>query len=168
VNILASDQTDITGIAGAAMGSLQGGIGAGADVGVISKNTQAFIGNNGIVDAAENITIQASSREDINSITGTAAVGLKWAFGGATSVYAITIRQRPYIGGGDTSTTDVHADGSIVISAANETEIDGIAGSGVFGMSAGIGASAVVAVIDKTTEASVGKKKSNGGGRRKP
>ncbi len=157
VNILASDQTDITGIAGAAMGSLQGGIGAGADVGVISKNTQAFIGNNGIVDAAENITIQASSREDINSITGTAAVGLKWAFGGATSVYAITNQTKAYIGGGDTSTTDVHADGSIVISAANETEIDGIAGSGVFGMSAGIGASAVVAVIDKTTEASVGK-----------
>ncbi len=157
VNVLASDETDITGIAGAAMGSLQGGIGAGADVGVISKNTRAYIGNNGVVDAAENITIQASSKEDINSIAGTVAVGKNWAFGGAASVYAITNQTKAYIEGGDISTTDIHADGSIVISASNSSEIDSIAGSGVFGMSAGIGASAATTVIDKTTEAFIGK-----------
>ena len=157
VNVLASDETDITGIAGAVMGSLQGGIGAGADVGVISKNTWAYIGNNGVVDAADNITIQASSREDINSIAGTVAVGKNWAFGGAASVYAITNQTKAYIEGGDISTTDIHADGSIVISASNSSEIDSIAGSGVFGMSAGIGASAATTVIDKTTEAFIGK-----------
>ncbi len=157
VNIRASDETDITGIAGALMGSLQGGIGAGADVGVISKNTRAYIGNNGVIEATKDIRVRSSSKEDINSIAGTVAIGKNWAFGGAASVYTITNQTKASIEGGDASETDVHADGNIVISATNSTEIDSIAGSGVFGMSAGIGASAATAVIDKTTEAFIGK-----------
>jgi len=156
VIVRAFDTTDILGIAGAVMGSLQGGIGAGADVGVITKNTQAYIGNNANVQATKDIRLQATSAEDINSIAGTIAVGKEWAFGGAASVYVLTNTTRASVEGGNTSTTKVHAEGSIQIAAANDTEIDSIAGSGVFGMSAGIGASAATAVINKSTEAYVG------------
>jgi filamentous hemagglutinin family protein len=157
VNLLAYDFTDILGIAGAASASMSGGIGAGADVGVIRKNTFAYIDNNADVDVTKDILLKSKSGEDINSISAAVSLGKSWALGGAASVYDIRNNTKAYINGGDVSTTDVHADGNILVSAENNTEIDNIAGSVSAGAKAGVGASATVAIIDKTTEAFIGK-----------
>ncbi len=157
INLLASDFTDILGIAGAASASMSGGIGAGADVGIITKNTYAYIDNNADVDATKDILIRSKSGEDINSIAAAVSLSKSWALGGAASVYDIKNNTKAYINGGDVSATDVHADGNILVSAENNTEIDSIAGSISGGANAGVGASATVAVIDKTTESFIGK-----------
>ena len=166
VNVRASDSTDILGIAGAVTASVKGGMGAGADVGTIRKTTRAFIGNDpddagslegATVRATGDILVRSSSREDIDSVAGTIGLSKGWAFGGAASVYDIENTTSAHIDGEDGSLTTTRADGNILVSARDETEIDSVAAGIVGAKDAAIGASATAAVISKTTDSFIGK-----------
>ena len=149
ITIRAYDDTQIFSVAGAIGGGGSAGIGAGVDVGVISKRTEAYIGPSANISAITNITVEALSSEAITSIAASLGVGGSVGIAGSASVYTVTNTTRAYIGNAATVT----ADGSVLVSAADDTGIVAIAGSVSGGGAAGIGAGAGVAVINKTTEA---------------
>ncbi len=161
VLVRASDSTELFTVAGAIGGGLAG-IGGAADVGVILKDTDAYIITSAGVNAARDVIVRAESNEDVNSIAACAEAG-KVGVAGSASVYDVTNTTRAYIGESADVDTDgtiaaavVEADGNVVVSAEDDTEIDIISGSAGLGILAGVGAAAGVTVIVKNTQAFVG------------
>ncbi|MDX9752662.1 MAG: LEPR-XLL domain-containing protein, partial [bacterium] len=156
VNLLALDNTWILSLSGAASGGGTVGIGAGIDVGVITKFTKSWIADNAVVDvkvhdsskAEGNIFIQALSKERVISVTANAGIGGTVGIAGAVGASAITNQTQAYIGD-----ADVHAQNNIVLSAEDLTQVDIAGGSISGGGTVGVGAGAGVGVITKTTEA---------------
>ncbi|MRR38901.1 hypothetical protein EG829_30475, partial [bacterium] len=142
--------------------------GVGADVGLITKNTQAWIDSGVIADADGDIKVKAHSVEDITSVaaglaaSGTVSVGLD------ASVHTLEITTRAFIGDDpwDNNNADpetlsagaghVHAQGDIIVEATDTTEADKVVGVLAVSGTAGIGAAGTVTIADKTTEAFIG------------
>ncbi len=152
VTVRASDETTLLGVAGAVAFGGRGGVGAGADVGVIDKLTTASIDTGASVKANDTVAVDARTREDITSVAASLSAGGSAGVAGSASVYVVDIDTVGQIA--DAAT--VHSDGNVIVSADDANEMDLIAGNGAFGGTAGIGASAAVAVIDKTVTARVG------------
>ncbi|TVT46933.1 MAG: leukotoxin LktA family filamentous adhesin [Denitromonas halophila] len=150
VTVRASDETTLLGVAGAVAFGGSGGVGAGADVGLIGKTTTASVAGN--VKTNDTVTVEARSEEDITSVAASLSVGGSAGIAGSASVYVVDVTTKSEIADGAT----VHSDGNVIVSADDDNEIDMIAGNGAFGGSAGVGASAAVAVLTKTTTARVG------------
>ncbi|MCB1953017.1 MAG: leukotoxin LktA family filamentous adhesin, partial [Rhodocyclaceae bacterium] len=150
VTVRASDETTLLGVAGAVAFGGSGGVGAGADVGLIDKTTTASVAGN--VKANDTVTIDARSAEDITSVAASLSVGGSAGIAGSASVYVVDVTTKGEIADGAT----VHSDGNVIVSADDDNEIDMIAGNGAFGGSAGVGASAAVAILTKTVTARVG------------
>ncbi|KPK01382.1 MAG: hypothetical protein AMK71_05800, partial [Nitrospira bacterium SG8_35_4] len=161
VSVLASDRTEILGIGGALAGGGTGGVGVGADIGIISKDTQAYVWGSDI-KTKKDVKIRAKSEEDIMSISASAAGGGTFAVAGSAGVDVMDISTRAFIGDDPTDVvalsgnTNVHAHGSVVVSAEDDTEVDIIAGNISGAGTVSIGASAAVPVINKKTEAFIG------------
>jgi hypothetical protein len=156
VFIRAVDDTKIISSAGAiGVGVSAVGIGAGADVGTIKKNTQAYIGANAQVQAA-NVLIDAFSREDFLSVAVNAGIspgGFAGIAGGA-SVYMLNTKTYAYIGNQST----VRSFNNIRTLADDTTKMTLLTGTLSFsGQGAGVGAAAGVSVLDKDTQAYVGR-----------
>ncbi|UTG93830.1 leukotoxin LktA family filamentous adhesin [Geobacter sulfurreducens] len=156
VLIRASDRTGLLGVAGAVAFGGSGGVGAGADVGVITKDTEASIASSAqtptTVKAKGNIVVTADSSEDITSVAASLSAGGSAGIAGSASVYDLGLNTAATIG----NSAVVRADGSVAVSAHDGTEMDMIAGNGAFGGTAGVGASAAVQVITKTVIAAIG------------
>ena len=150
VNILASDTTGMLGIGGALAFGKNAGVGAGADVAVINKTTEAYIGQAATVGAQSNILVRARNIENFDSVAGSLAGGKSAGIAGAASVYVVTDITRAYIA----PYAQVMAEGSILLTALDQDEYDLIDATAQFGQ-AGIGAGAGVLLLDKTTEAYV-------------
>ncbi|TFG87468.1 MAG: hypothetical protein E4H18_03480, partial [Hyphomicrobiales bacterium] len=161
ISVTADDDTVMVSVAGSLAAAGTAAVGAGADVGVITKRTTAFISHDVTAYAEGNIVVAANSSEDITSVaagisaSGTASVMLD------ASVHDLYIETRAFIGrdSTDLETSDaglVHANGSVGVSADDETEIDKVVGVLAVGGSAGIGAAGAVTIVDKTTEAFIG------------
>lgn len=148
VNIRAVDDTAMLGIGGALAFGKKAGIGAGADIAIITKTTEAYIGQSALVNANCNILIRAINKEDFDSIAGSLAGGKSAGIAGAASVYQVTNITRAHI---DPYAT-VTAEGNILIAASDDIEMDLIDATAQFGQ-AGIGGGAGVSIIEKTTEA---------------
>jgi hypothetical protein len=162
VNVTAYDDTEILSVAGALSGAGTAAIGAGADVGVIDKQTQAYIWADA-VNASGDVKVQANSTEDILSISASLGGAGTVAIAGSAGVYVMDIKTRAFIGDDPSdgvdltgTTTTVAADGSVLVSAFDDSEIDIIAGNIAGAGTAGVGVAAAVTVIDKTTEAFLG------------
>jgi hypothetical protein len=69
VNVIASDHSTATSIAGALAIGGTAGVGLGVDVAVIDKDTQAWIGRSADVTARGNVIVSATSSESILSIS---------------------------------------------------------------------------------------------------
>ncbi len=162
VNLLAQDQTTILGIAGAIGGAGSVGVGAGADVVVITKNTDAHIGSGTTVNANQNVFIQALSDEDLTSISASGSIGGSVGVAGSAGVYTLDNTTRAFIGDdpedavNSTAAANVHAVGNVLVAADNQTELDVIAGNVAGGGSVAVGAAAAVTVVDKKTTAFLG------------
>ncbi len=156
VLVRASDDTTLLGVAGAVAFGGSAGVGAGADVGVITKSTDAAIDSSQAsptsVKANHTVSVEAVGREDITSISASLAAGGSAGVAGSASVYDLTLGTAAAIGEHAT----VHSDGNVVVSADDATEFDLVAGNGAFGGTAGVGASAGVGVIGKTVSATIG------------
>ncbi|MEO1004704.1 MAG: hypothetical protein AAFW67_02390, partial [Cyanobacteria bacterium J06638_38] len=151
VQLRADNTTNILSVAGSIAGAGNVGVGAAADVEVITKQVKAYIASNAEVNALNNILLTADSVEDILSIAASAVGAGTAAIAGTASVITLNNTTQAFIDAGATAI----AEGNIGIFADNETEIDGISGNITASGSASVGASAVVTVIDKNTEAFV-------------
>jgi hypothetical protein len=160
VHVFAADDTTLLGVAGALAGGGAAGVGASADVGVITKDTLAYISAD-VVNAAQNVRVIAVAQEDITSIGATFAGGGSVGVGGAAGVYTINNSTRAFIGNDPlitaaSSNAVVTAGGSVLVAADDRTEIDIIAGNLAVSGAGSLGGAAGVTVINKTTEAFIG------------
>ena len=161
----ASDDTTIVAVAGS-LAAGTAAVGVGADVGVVTKRTQAYIDSGVTAHTDGSIVIEALSTEDITSVAAGVSVGTV-GIGLDASVHVINVTTRAFIG--DDPTDDdsqnpetlssgaghVHAQGDIVVWADDSTEEDKVVGVLAAG-TVGVGAAGAVTVTDKTTEAFVG------------
>ena len=83
VQVIASDLTTAFGVGGALGGGGTVGVGAGADIGLITKTTEAFIMQRTLVTANSDVVVDARSREDVSSISASLAAGGSVGVGGA-------------------------------------------------------------------------------------
>ena len=162
VVVTASDETDIISVAGsiAAAGSV--GVGVGADVLSLTKNTQAYMDSGVTSQVDGDVDVTAHSEEDVTSVAVGIAVGGTAGVGINASVHVLGITTRAYIGDDPDEATasagagDVHAGGTVRIAADDRTEMDKFVATVAVGGSAGVGAAATVTVVTKTTEAFIG------------
>ncbi|MEL6550929.1 MAG: hypothetical protein AAFQ54_11870 [Pseudomonadota bacterium] len=152
VFVQADSDTDMLSVAGALGLSAGGaGIGAGVNVVTIGKTTQALIGADSDVEADGNVVVEAISDENLKTLSVAAAAGTSVGVGIAADVYVLTLTTRAKID----ARTNVHAEGSVLVQAIDETEADLIVGGAAVGGSAGIGGGVGVAVVTKITEAAI-------------
>ncbi|MEM0925381.1 MAG: hypothetical protein AAGJ83_05035, partial [Planctomycetota bacterium] len=153
VRVTAAENTQLVGVAGAlGISFADGGIGAGADVAIVKKNTLAEIESNAVIEANGDVIVDAGSEEDVVSVSASAGAGKNFgaAFGLGVSVFNIDTTAD--IG----SATRVTASGSVLVDSFDEFGFEIGSGSIAFGLNkAGIGGAIAVPVVNKTTTATV-------------
>jgi len=124
VAIEADSKSVVVSLAGDAGGAIAG-VGASGNVVTMAKTTEAFIGAGAEVRAKQDITLDANSRDDLVSVTVSAQGGIA-GVGGAAAVNTVVGTTQAYIDGEDDegNPTIVHADGSVRVQAASDTELD--------------------------------------------
>ena len=156
VVIRASDKTTLFSLSGAVSGGGSAGIGAGIDVGVITKRTEVYVDDGAEVHSRNDVALHAQSSEDIRSLTAALTGGGSAGIAGAAGVYVLNLTTLARIGSEDGTGATVSAGDSVLVSAADNSELDLIGGSITGGGAGSVGASAAVPVIDKTTTAFIG------------
>ncbi|WP_345762181.1 beta strand repeat-containing protein [Diaminobutyricibacter sp. McL0608] len=167
VSLSATDTTTIKGVAGQLAVGGSAGIGAGADVELLNKDTQAWIDPQVSVLANGSVTIDAASSENVISVSAGVSAGgtVGVALNAAVSVF--TIVTKAYVGevcsaqavnatSCATSRATILAGGSARISANEQLTLNVIAGSIAIGGTVGVGASAAVPIVNKTTTSFIG------------
>ena len=151
-SLSASDTTSLFDVVvGVGLGGTVG-VGASGDVGVLSKSTQAYIGNGAWLETSGNLQVQSAASEDFRSIAIGLGVGGTAGGAGSVSVYSLTTNTLAYV---DDNAT-VRTRGNALITADDATVMNLISGSAAGGGTAAIGAAAGVTVFDKTTRAYIG------------
>lgn len=156
VIVNAANVTDMTGLAGALAIGKTAGVGAGITTAIITNNTEAYLDSGADVKAENNVIVAASSQENINSFAGGAAGGGDAGIAGAAGVEVVNITTNAHIGNdSDTSSNKakVSAEGSVVVSAQDDINLNLAAGTAAYGGTAGIGASIGAGVLTQTTQA---------------
>ena len=126
VIVRAIDDTELWGIAGAIGGAGTAGIGLGADVGMLEKNTRAYVEYSTIETLNNDVIVQAISTEDIFSVSASGGLAGTVGIAGATSIYTLEINTVAYILG---DTTTIFANDSVLVSAYDETSLFIVSGS---------------------------------------
>ncbi len=153
VELLADDATNLLNLAGVAgIGLGGGGLGAGADVAVITKDTEAYVGHDATVNARDNVKVQATSTEELSSMSGSVGGAASVGIAGAASVYVINNHTKAYVD----QNAKVFSEGNVLVGAQDDTNLDSIVGNLAVGGTTGVGASSAVDVITKDTEAWIG------------
>ena len=112
---------------------------------VITKTTEAYVGIDANITSNGDVVIAARSEEDIASLSAALAAGGTAGIGGAAGVSVLNITTRAYIADAATPAdgATVNAEGNVVISAYERTEMDVIAGNASAAGTASIGAAGV-------------------------
>ena len=153
--VQAAERTDLDGIAGAASVSLKSrGVGAGVDVAIINKDTEAYIGGGAAVEATDSVRVDAFSEEDILSAAAAFAAGKSQGVAGGVGVgvSVYTIDTRAYIG----ALANVSANDNVRVSAEERTLLEIINGALSFGVNGALAGGIGVPIFTKTTEAYIG------------
>ena len=132
------------------VGTGTAGVGVGADVVVQVKNTNAFIAQNAVVKARQNVSVEAQARDKIINSAATIGVGSTAGVAGTASVGVIVNDTEARIDG------DVQAEDNVTVDADGTSELIQIAGAVGGGGTAGIGASFGIAVVKGETTAVIG------------
>jgi len=160
VSLTAADISEIQSIAGAvAVGKDAIGFGAAVGINTIFNKTTAYIARSAI-DATGDVIVTATSgnvttpedERGILTIAGSAAYGKSGSFSGTMSWNEMGNETDAYIFDCSGSQSHIDTDGSIVITAADQSTIRSISGALSFGK-VGIGAAAAYNDIDNTTQA---------------
>jgi hypothetical protein len=144
VNVSASEMMNLGDWAGAIGQGDNVGFGAALDVNVVSEDDEAYIASSATVDAAQNVTVEASSSGSFQSITAAAAAGGSVGIAGAAAFEILTPTTRAYIDQG----TTVGAAGNLLVQANRQATIDTTAGQLSASGDASIGAAS--STIDDT------------------
>ncbi|MDI9420620.1 MAG: hypothetical protein QM451_00090 [Bacillota bacterium] len=156
VYVRAEDQTDLTSVAGAASYGGTAGIGAAADVGVINKDTQAYIdsssGAQTTVNAGNTVGVSAHAEENLISVAAGFAGGGTVGVAGTAGVYTIDNITRSFIG----EYAQVHTGGNVLVSALNKNKLLMVSGSAAGSGTASVGGSGAVVTSNRLTEAYIG------------
>ena len=152
VVVRSGQHTNLIGVAGAISVSAQSGIGAGIDVTVLDKDTNAWIGSSAMVRATDDVLVDAFSQEDILSASAAIGAGNSSGIAGGVGVSVYTIDTRAYIG----ASASVIADNNVRVSAEQRTLLEMINGALGFGANGAVAGGIGVPVFDKTTEAYIG------------
>ncbi|WP_159607251.1 hypothetical protein, partial [Agromyces humi] len=158
VAVLATDDTTVLALAGQLTYGGTAGVGAGVDVEVLHKTTEAWIGKGSVVRASGNLTVDARSTEGIDSLSvgggfgGTAAVNVN------AGVSVITVDTTAYVQDGTSAAdrADLQVSGSVRVSADDRLRLNVIAGNISGGGTAAVGAAVGVPVVTKHTRAYLG------------
>ena len=158
-SVAASDTTSVISVAGSLAASGEAGVGVGADVGVYTKHTNAYIDSGVTATIAGSIIVDAESSEELISVSAGIGAGTVGVAANA-GVHVFNLTTRAFIGDDPTDPSgagpgNVHAAGSVGVSANDDTDINEIvavlAAGGV-----GVGAAAGVDVMTKDTESFIG------------
>ncbi|MCY2932454.1 MAG: hypothetical protein NTV86_23755 [Planctomycetota bacterium] len=164
VALTATDTTKLLGLAGSVTFGGTAGVGAGLDVGVITKDTQAFIAMGTTVTADGNVVVTANSVEDVTSVSAAGSGGGTAGIAGTVGVYVVTNHTTAYIGHDPDDTghaavdTNVTADGNVIVAADDQTDLNVISGNVTASGTASVGAAVGVPIVTKTTKAFLGNK----------
>ena len=147
----ASDDTVLFSVAGdLGIGLSIGGFGAGVDVLVLTKDTEAFIGHGSLVSGSSD-TVQAESSETITSVAAAGGGGLFVGLGGGVSVEVINGKTYAYVGTGATVTA---TGGAINVTASDTVHEFSFAGGFAAG-AVGLGGGVDVGVLNDSTQAAI-------------
>src|SRR5271165_7216 len=157
LSVNASDDTSVISVAG----SLAAGGSVGAGVGVYTKHTNAYIDSGVIATIAGNILVTAESSENLISVSAGVAVGGDAGIAANAGVHIFNLQTRAFIGDDPNNPSgkgpgNVHAQGSIYLSANDMSDINEIVGVLAAGGYAGIGAAVGVNVFSPDTESFIG------------
>mgnify|MGYP001791491610 CR=1 FL=1 len=152
VTIIARDKTQYLGTGGAVSVGGKFGFSGGIDILTLDKDTLALVKPNADVYARDRVSVQAMSEEDIISVAASLAVGGTAGIAGSVGVSSLEVKTKAEIG--DNAT--VYSEGSVLVAADIQTEVDTFAGSVAAGGTAGFGASVAVPIIKKETTAEIG------------
>ncbi|HYC46066.1 MAG TPA: LEPR-XLL domain-containing protein, partial [Burkholderiales bacterium] len=157
--VSADDDTWIISVAGSLAAGATAGVGVGADVGVYTKDTNAFIDSGVVATVDGHVKVLADSSENLITVSAGLAAGTAGVSANA-GVHIFDLSTRAFIGDDPLAPSsagagDVHAKGSLVVSANDYTNVNEIAGTIAAG-AVGIGAAAGVNVITKETVAFIG------------
>jgi hypothetical protein len=152
VELSASDDTKVVSVTGGASGGGKAGIGAAADTTVAVKKVKATVGESAVVNAAKSVGIDASSSEQVISVTAGLGFGGNAGVGGAVSIGVVANEVEASTGKSST----IDSDGNVIINAQDDTSAVLVAGSAAGGGDAGIGGSIAVATLTGSTKALVG------------
>ncbi len=154
VAVSASDLTTDTSVAGQLAVGGTAGVGVGADVEVITKDTEATIAPFASVTTTGtgDITVESSSSETMIQVAAGLAIGGEAGVSVNVGVSAISVRTDATIG---THSTAIAA-GSVGVTANEALQDDVVTGDIAVGGAAGVGVAAAVPVITKNTDATIG------------
>ncbi len=147
VRVLAAGKTTMWGVAGALAGAGTVGVGVGLDVGVLTKNVEAYI--DGTVTSEGDIIVQALSTEEIISVSASLGAGGTVGVSGSIGVFSLNLTTTAYAG----SNAILSAKGSVLVSAYDATFAVLTVGSLSGGGTAGVGTSLDVVVSLKDVSA---------------
>ncbi|MDB5352184.1 MAG: hypothetical protein JWN86_3431 [Planctomycetota bacterium] len=153
VHVGASDRTDLTSAAGSLAIGGNAAVGLAADVGYITKDTLAY-SDAPTVDADRDVIVKATSAEKFSlfGISGAASGGASVI--AAATVYVVDVTTKAYIG--NSMSNNIGAAGNVQVAARESLDLLDVAGGIAAGSTAGVGASAGIPIISKTTEAFIG------------
>ncbi len=148
VEIKANSTMILLGTAGALSFGGSVGVGVGADVGVATRRTYAFIGAGARVKATGNIVVSATANEQILSISATGAGAGDVAVGVSAGVSVLNLTTYAYVDAGAVIT----ANDNVLISAQDITSVTQVGGDLAIGGDVAVGIAATIGTINKNTD----------------
>ncbi len=172
VTVMAADATTVVDLAGAVGGAGEAGLAGAGDINIISKNTDAFVGEdpNGTLPAAAtlaqattapmtattitagDVVVDAQSSQAVYSLVAGLAIGGEVGAAGTISVDTAIGSTLAAIAAND----QVTATGNVAVVAGNTGEVDRLIGSAGLGGEVGLGAALSLNVTVQTTQAAIG------------
>lgn len=159
VRVKAIDETLLVNTAGAGAGGGSAGVGAAANIGVVAKTTQAWIGRGALVNAKQAVELDAASSALTFSTTAGFAGGGSAGVGGAVAGVGVANTTMAFVEDG-TSAADAAkinvSGGDLRLNASDLATSWLVTGAGAGGGAAGVGGSLSVGVNASTTKAKIG------------
>ncbi|WP_374407793.1 beta strand repeat-containing protein [Hydrogenophaga sp.] len=160
VKVQSGSDTDLVTVAGSGGGAGAAAVGGVLTVNTLSKKTSAHIAEGADVEADNDVRVSADSAQKIIgaaiSVQGAGAA----AVAGSAIVNVVDNRTEAFIGSATTDTTklaaQVDSSGNVVIAAADDTLLAGVAASGTGAGAAAVGGTASVNVVSSQTSAYLG------------
>lgn len=159
VRVKAIDETLLINTAGAGAGGGTAGVGAAANVGVVAKTTQAWIGRGALVNAKQAVELAAASSALTFSTTAGLAGGGSAGVGGAVAGVGVANTTMAYVEDGTSAANAAKINvsgGDLRLNASDLATSWLVTGAGAGGGAAGVGGSLSVGVNASTTKAKIG------------